>query len=257
MKSWINVIISLLLLSFAPWYVYADDSSDLTQKDHIYVIQEKIFHRYHETGLFMSYVPDDDFYDSFALGANYVFHITDVFSWEVFRAAWMTNQEKSLKDDIERSLDITPTHYDEPNYMVHSQFWFRPFYGKSAVLNKRIIFHETGLFAGIGMIGFDQKKSFGNNANDTALSVSCGLGTTFFLNSYSGVSFHIRNLMHFKKDQTENRISLEMGYSFRFNLNPRKKHLEPPTLDRFHRYISSDVSNDELYYNNYTFKTKE
>jgi outer membrane beta-barrel protein len=244
MKFHLIVFVSLCL-NFASFSgLNATIQNDPQQNDRIYVIQEKIFHRYHETGLLLSYIPDDDFYDSYGIGANYVFHFNDVFSWEVFRAEWMMNQEKSLKDDMEQSLEITPTYYDELSYMVHSQLWFRPFYGKSAVLNKKILFHETGLFAGMGMIGYDRKKSFGNDANDSALSFSFGVGTTFFLNSLTGISFQIQHMMHFKDNQTENRIGLIMGYSFRFNLSPRKKVQSNLSIDRFNRYINSDVLND-------------
>ncbi|KPA18620.1 conserved hypothetical protein, membrane [Candidatus Magnetomorum sp. HK-1] len=237
-----ELLIVLFICTILPNYLYAEKSLDLNKKDHTYVIQEKLFHRYHDMGIYFSYIPDDTYYDSFGLGANYVFHFNDVFSWEIFRASWMNNQMKSIKEDIEKTSKITPKYYDEPKYLVHSQFWFRPFYGKSAVLNKKIIFHETGLFAGLGMIGFDRKKSFGSDANDTALSLSFGVGTTFFLNPYSGLSFQIRDMMHFKDNQTENRISLEIGYSFRFNLNPREKLQTNPNLENFNRYIKSNVS---------------
>jgi len=243
MKSFLITILSICILYSSSSSLNAKTDEESSQKDRIYVVQEKIFHRYHEAGFLISYIPDDDFYDSFGLGANYVYHFNDFLSWEVFRAEWMFNQEKSLKNNIEKSLEITPTFYDELTYMVHSQLWFRPFYGKSAVMNQKIIFHETGLFAGLGMIGYDRNKSFGNNANDTSLSVCFGAGTTFFLNSFSGINFQIRNMMHFKDNQTENRISLEIGYSFRFNLTPREKIIDNPKIDRFNRYINSNVLN--------------
>ena len=235
------LVIMLIIFSITSSYLYASEHDGQKKKDSIYVIQEKIFHRYHDIGIYLSYIPDDTFYDSYGIGANYVFHFNDTFSWEVFRASWINNQLKSIKEDIESSSKLTPIHYDEPKYLFHSQFWFRPFYGKSAVLNKKIIFHETGLFAGLGMIGYDRKRSFGSDSNDTALSLSFGLGTTFFLNSFSGLSFQIRDMMHFKSNKTENRISLEIGYSYRFNLKPREKKESNQNIKTFNKYINSDL----------------
>jgi len=235
MKS-IVLIIGLLIYSTIPQLLFASDS-DYNHEERVYVVQEKIFHRYHEAGIFIPYIPDDDFFDSFGIGANYVYHFNDILSWELFRCAWMINQDKPIREDIKKSLNITPTFYDEPKYMVYSHLWFRPLYGKSALCNKKIVFHETGLFAGAGLLGFDRIKSFASDANDTALSLSFGLFTTFFLNPYSSVSLQIRDLIHFKDNQTENRICMEMGYSFRFNMSPRKKLENKQELDTFNRFI--------------------
>ena len=229
-------MIGLLIYSAVPQLLFAGDL-DYNNGDRTYVVQEKIFHRYHEVGLFVPYIPDDDFFDSFGVGANYIYHFNDVLSWEVFRGAWMINQDKSIRDDIQKSLNIAPTFYDEPSYMVYSQLWFRPLYGKSAVCNKKIVFHETGFFVGAGLLGFDRIKRFSSDANDTALSLSFGLCKTFFLNSFSSISLQIRDLIHFKENQKENRISLEIGYSFRFNLSPRKKLENKQDLETFNRYI--------------------
>jgi outer membrane beta-barrel protein len=235
MKSIVLTIV-LLIYSAAPQVLFASER-DRNNEDRVYVVQEKIFHRYHEAGIFVSYIPDDDFFDSYGIGANYVYHFNDIFSWEVFRGAWIINKDKSIRNDIKKSLNIAPKFYDEPSYMVYSQLWFRPLYGKSAVCNKKIIFHETGFFAGTGLLGFDRIKSFASNANDTALTLSFGMCTTFFLNSISSFSLQIRDLMHFKENQTENRISLELGYSFRFNMSPRKRVKNKQDLDTFNRYI--------------------
>ena len=233
------LLIVLIIHSLVPQLIFA---SGLDNEDRIYVVQEKVFHRYHEIGILIPYIPDDEFFDSFGVSANYLYHFNDVLSWEVFRGAWMINQDKSIRDDIQKSLNITPTYYDEPSYMVYSHLWFRPLYGKSAVCNKKIIFHETGFFVGAGLIGYDRIHSFSNDTNDSALSLSFGLCKTFFLNSFSSISIHIRDLIHFKEDQTENRISLEIGYSFRFNLTPRKKLRNKQDLNTFNHFIkeSSD-----------------
>jgi len=235
MKIFVSII-ALLIYVTIPQLIFASDFDNNTE-DRVYVVQEKIFHRYHELGVFIPYIPDDDFFDSFGIGVNYIYHYSDIFSWEVFRGAWMINQDKPIRDDINRSLNISPEFYDEPAYMVYSHLWLRPLYGKSAINNKKIVFHETGIFAGAGLLGFDRIKSFASDANDTALSISFGLCTTVFLNNFSNLSLHIRDLIHLKDNQTENRISMEMGLSFRFNMSPREQLKNKKELDTFNRYI--------------------
>jgi len=235
MKSTV-LIIWILIYSIVPQLLLAG-GLDHNKEDRTYVIQEKIFHRYHEAGMYIPYIPDDDFFDSYGVGLNYIYHINDTFSWEIFRGAWMINQDKSIRDDIQNALNISPTFYDEPQYMVYSQLWFRPLYGKSSVCNKGVVFHEIGGFVGAGLLGFDRINSFASDANDTSLSLSFGLGSTIFLNPITSISFQIRDLIHFKDNQTENRISLEIGYSFRFNLSPRKKIENKMDQDTFNRYI--------------------
>lgn len=146
MKS--TVLRLALLIYFVVPQLLLASGLESNRQDRIFVIQEKIFHRHHEAGIFIPYIPDDDFVDSYGVGANYTYHFNDAFSWEVFRASWLMNQDKSIRGDIQNSLNISPTFYDEPNYMLFSQLWFRPLYGKSTVRNKSIIFHETGIFLG-------------------------------------------------------------------------------------------------------------
>jgi len=48
-------------------------------------------------------------------------------------------------------------------------------------------------------------------------------------------------MMHFKSNKTENRISLEIGYSYRFNLKPREKKESNQNIKTFNKYINSDL----------------
>ncbi|MEW5803836.1 MAG: hypothetical protein AB1847_17215, partial [bacterium] len=61
-------------------------------KRHVYAIQNRVFHCYHEIGASLGYFPDD-FYRLYPIGLHYTFHLNDYLAWEVARGYLMINQE--------------------------------------------------------------------------------------------------------------------------------------------------------------------
>jgi len=206
-------------------------------KEQVTAIQEKIFHRNHEIGFHLDYIPDDDFYDVFTVGLSYTFKFNDYLAWEVARGVFAFNVEKDLKNDLEDEFEVTPTQYTEPEYMIHSHVILRPLYGKDAVWNRGVINHETFLFFGGGLVNYEKHYSYGSSGSENALSISFGVGIKYFLNDYICLNFEIRDIINFKDERTENNILFGAGLGFRFNLAPRVTDTtsELETLDHYLR----------------------
>ena len=190
--------------------------------EHVKAIQERIFHRHHEIGLNVGYIPDDDFYYAFPVGLGYTYSFNDHFSWEVVRAQLALNTEKGLKDDLEENFGVTPQEFDEPKYFIHSHLVFKPSYGKDAVWNRSVVNHETYLFLGGGMVNYERDYSYGGSDSENAPSLSFGIGRKYFLNQNICLNLEVRDTVTFKDDETENNIWFGVSLGFRFNLSPRE-----------------------------------
>ncbi len=212
-----SLLAALLLLVLAPaaWPAEGDP-------ERVYAIQERRFARFHELALPVGFIPDDDFHHAYPVGLSYTFHFNENLAWEVLRGQWVFNQEKDLRQDLEGDFGVTPEHFDQIQFNLHSSFVLKPSYGKDALWNRWIVNHETFALAGVGITGYEREFSDGATETETALSLSFGLGRKYFVNENFCVNLEVRDLVNFKDAGVENNVYLGVSLGFRFNLSPRE-----------------------------------
>lgn len=233
MKS--RVLIALLFLAgLAPAARSAQGDPE-----QVFAIQERRFARFHELALAVGFIPDEDFNYDYPVGLSYTFNFNENLAWEVLRGQWVFNYEKDLRQDLENDFGVTPESFDEMRYTVHSSFVLKPSYGKDALWNRWLVNHETFVLAGAGITGYERQFSDGETENETALSLSFGLGRKFFLNESFCLNLEVRDLVNFKEDGVENNVYLGMSLGFRFNLSPREPDRTGQVED-FRRRLKGD-----------------
>lgn len=216
------VILAVLLFSWqSGWCSEAD------KEEKVYAVQNRVFHRNHEIGIYGGYIADDDFFHAYPIGVGYTYHFNEHVSWEVLRAQYMFTTEKDLKQNLEQNFGVTPEQFPEPQYMYHSHFVFKPLYGKSAFMNRSIVNNEIYLFAGPGVVSYEWKYSTGETRSEDALSLSLGVGMRFFLSQRYCLNVEIRDLVNFREDKTQNNLYFGLGFGYRFNFAPRKVEQDP------------------------------
>jgi outer membrane beta-barrel protein len=226
----IGILILFLMISSPLW---GKDSKD---DEKVFAIQEMVFHRNHEIGISIGYIPDDNFYNVYPIGIGYTYHFNNYLAWEVVRGQFMLNQEKDIKGELEKEFGVTPEVFMEPKYMVHSNIIIKPLYGKEAFWNKGIVNHESYLIIGGGMINYEKKYSNGDKDSESDPSICLGAGTRYFLNKNLCMTLEIRDLINMKKDNTENNVYFGLGVSFQFNLFPDKTEKDE-AVDRLKGYL--------------------
>lgn len=231
------MFMSLIVLSVPS---FAQDSND---DEKVFAIQERVFHRYHEIGLNIGYIPDEDFYNAYPIGLGYTYHFNHYLAWEVARGQFMLTQEKDIKGTLEKDFGVTPEVFLEPKYMIHSNIIIKPLYGKEAFWNKGILNHESYLIIGGGIINYEKKYSNGETDAETDPSVCLGAGTRYFLGRNLCLNLEIRDLINMKKDNTENNVYFGLGFSFQFNLLPRKSE-QDETVDRLKGYLEEKENHE-------------
>jgi len=194
-------------------------SQTVFDSEQVSVIQQRIFDAKHEINLSSGYVPDDDYYESYALGVGYTYHFSQHLAWEVIRGQYYFNEEKELKSQLEEEFQVTPETFDHLAYMAHSSLVIKPTYGKDAIFNRGIINHESYYSVGVGLSKFQRDYSFEESTEETALSVTLGAGRRFFLSKSFALTFDLKSYTNFKALETETNVYLGMGMSYRFNIS--------------------------------------
>lgn len=220
-KTVIWIIFMGLLYTPAAW-------SELTeQEEQVYAVQNRIFHRDHEINMSVGYIADDDFNHVYPIGVGYIYNFNEHLSWEVGRIQYLLNQDKDLKQTLADEFGVQPEQFSKQQYMIHSHVIFRPFYGKSAFLNRKVINHEIYAFAGAGLVHYEWEHSTGETEGEDAYSLSLGLGMKYFLSQRFCVNIEMRDLVNFREDDTENNVYFAAGIGYRFNMAPRKVEEDP------------------------------
>lgn len=156
------IVLPLLMMIFGSATTAICQDSDKEEK--VRAIQDRIYQKSHELGIAGGYIPDEDFYESFPVGAYYMFTFNEHFAWEVARAQWIFNNAKDLKNDLENDFGVRSTELSEPQYSICSHAVFTPFYGKDAVLNRGVINRETYFLLGGGIVHYNNKDNFENSS---------------------------------------------------------------------------------------------
>jgi outer membrane beta-barrel protein len=237
-KTTVGIFLLFMIMLSSPGL--CKDSKD---DEKVFAIQERVFHKYHEIGLSVGYIPDEDFFNAYPVGIGYTYHFNHYLAWEVIRGQYMFTQEKDIKGKLENEFGVTPEVFLEPKYMVHSNLILKPLYGKEALWNKGIINHESYLIIGGGMIAYEKKYSNGETDAESDPSICVGAGTRYFLNKNLCMTLEIRDLINMKKDNTENNIYLGVGLSLQFDLLPRKNE-QDETVEKLRGYLEDKKDNE-------------
>jgi outer membrane beta-barrel protein len=165
----------LLLLSLVPGLALAQ-AEVLENPGTISAVQDRLYQMNHELSLGIGVLPADAFYKGYTGGVSYTFHFTDSFAWQVGRGAYSYNVKTNLRRQLERDFGVAPTSSafeDEVQWYVGSDLMWSPFYGKTAVLNSRVIHFEAFLLGGATVFKLNREGGFRPGAN-------LGLGLRFF-----------------------------------------------------------------------------
>lgn len=211
---------------------------DQDTEEEVFAVQNRVFHKNHEIALSLGYIADDEFFMVYPISVGYTYHLNDKWSWEIGRLQYFFNKDRGLKGTLEDPpFNAQAEFFNEPKYMLNTHLVFRPLYGKSAVMNKRVVNHETYLFAGPGLTGYEKTFSTGETETEDVINLSFGAGFKYFLNPKWCLNVEVRDIISFRDNDTENNVYFGVGVGFRFNMAPRKVQ-EDPTLKKLDKILS-------------------
>ena len=233
MKRMIWVTIILWVILGCTTTSLAEDTLD---GETVAAVQDRVFFRHHEIDLGIGYIPDDDFYELFPLTLGYTYNFNDHLAWNVFNLHWMFDQEKELKQDLEKEFDVTPERFDKTVYALHSNLILKTLYGKSVFRNSKVINHETYFSAGGGFVTYETQTSNGETDTEMMPSISLGIGQKVFMGQKLCVNFELKDWINFKDDEIENNLWFGISLGFRFNLAARKSE-QDQSIKKVSQYL--------------------
>jgi outer membrane beta-barrel protein len=178
----------LLLLSLAPGLAFAQAEA-LENPGTTSAVQDRLYQMNHELMLGLGVLPADAFYKGYYAGLSYTYHFSDHFAWQVGRGGYSYNVKTSLRRQLERDFGVAPTNTafeDEVEWMVGSDIMWSPFYGKTSVLNAKVLHFEAFLLGGATVFKLNRDGGFRPAAN-------VGLGLRVFRNDTISFRLDVTN----------------------------------------------------------------
>ena len=123
-------------------------------------IQERAFRMTYEIAAGGGLLPVDVYTKTAWVGGSMVIHFTDVVAWQFVRGGYAFNWSSSLRQQLERDFQVLPTAFPSPQFFVGSQLMFNPFYGKSEVANRFVIYYEAYILLGGTVIKYTHPDAF-------------------------------------------------------------------------------------------------
>ena len=130
------------------------ENNDLENPGSVSAIQNRAYTLDFEFDLGAGTLPLDAFYKGYYPTLGAVVHFSDYLAWQVARGGYSFNVSTGLRDQLERDFGVLPTAFDEVNWFVGSDVMFKPFYGKSSVLNTWVLHYEAHFLVGVSVFKF-------------------------------------------------------------------------------------------------------
>ncbi|PTL82302.1 outer membrane beta-barrel domain-containing protein [Vitiosangium sp. GDMCC 1.1324] len=148
-------------------------------------VQERLYRMNHELTLGVGVLPADAFYKGLIGSLGYTYHFSDSFAWQVGRGSYSYNLKTSLREQLERDFNASPTSSafeDQVQWMVGSDLVWSPIYGKMAISNRSVVHFTAFLLGGATVMKLERADGF-------RPAINLGLGLRVFTSQ--NVSFRL------------------------------------------------------------------
>ena len=176
----------------------------------LFVVQEKKFRPAHEFHFGTGYLPQDAFWKGYTIDLSYRYHFGDFFALEVFRFALSRNFDTDLKRQLleEFPAPLQADPFEEVQFMFTAHAILKPFYGKSAFFNRRVLRQELYFMAGGGGINWKQ----GSEITGIRPTFDFGIGLRYWVGRRVSIRLEVVENLFLEADGTvDDMIYLSLG----------------------------------------------
>ncbi|MFH1130537.1 MAG: outer membrane beta-barrel domain-containing protein [Pseudomonadota bacterium] len=206
-------LIGLLLFASRPAVAQETDEE---RGGELYSVEKRHLMGSHELSFAVGVLPMDAFGKGLTLRGGYIYHFNQLMGWEILGGAYSFVLGTGLTDQLKERFSVSPQQAGELQAILHSNFVFKPLYGKLAFLNDKLLSAEMIFILGPALGFFDdESRPFG---------IDVGVGVRFFLTKYFSLMVDIRDylfLPDFK--EVDNHLHLSLGVSLTFGFDKPAK----------------------------------
>lgn len=174
-----------------------------------YAVQSRLFRLGGELNAAAGILPMNAFQKGLTVGGSFTYHFSNAWAWEVINGAWVGKQlDTGLKTELLENFQVQPTDIAAIDLLLSSSFVFKPFYGKLAFYNRRLVHLELSVVLGATYARYTNPQTWlpGPNA---------GVIFRFYLGPHTSVRLDVRDHVLFNGlSDYHNEVHLSLGFAF-------------------------------------------
>ena len=167
-------------------------------------IQQRKYQLSHELLIGGMVEPQDAFSKGVALEGAYIWHFSDLWSWEVLRGGYLAQLDTGLKTQLLRDFGTDPTQFESLQYYASSSLTYAPLYGKFALRNASLIHAEAFLNFG---------AAFGRFTSSYQAGPEVGVGLRVFLSQALSLRFDARDAVFLRRKTNSGFVNQALFFS--------------------------------------------
>lgn len=176
------------------------------------VIQNRKYDLLHEITLLGGGLPADPYYKGISATVGYTLHVTDFVAWELAQATYVYGVDTKLKKEVLRltlaSGDDEPL-FPQIDWVVASHLVVKPFYGKQALFNTKVLHVEGFAQLGPALVSRTDERQ-----TELAYGVDVGIGVRLWLTRAISLRLDMGELVYFPEQRFEQAMRLHVGLAF-------------------------------------------
>ena len=203
-----TTLFALLAVGLAGPNAYAQEELDEEQVA-TYAVQSRLFRLGGELTVAAGFLPMNAFNKGLTVGGSFTYHMSNSWAWEIIRGAYVYKQlDTGLKSELLDNFSVKPTEIAAVDYILSSNLVLKPFYGKLAVFNRRLIHLEVSVPFGVAMAHFIKPGAY-------LFGPDAGLIFRVFASRHISFCLDARDHLLFNdRWSTRNEVLLALGAAF-------------------------------------------
>jgi outer membrane beta-barrel protein len=173
-----------------------------------YAVQSRLFRLGGELNVAAGLLPINAFNKGLTIGGSFTYHFSNAWAWEVINGSYVYKQlDTGLKTELLENFDVQPTDIAALDLMMSSSLVMKPFYGKLAVFNRRVIHAEVSVPFGITLGRYTNPQTYLPGPN-------VGIIARVFMGPHTSLRIDVRENILFNHWATRNELHVSLGLSF-------------------------------------------
>jgi outer membrane beta-barrel protein len=173
-----------------------------------YAVQSRLFRLGGELRVEAGFLPINAFNKGLTVGGSFTYHFSNSWAWEIIRGAWVYKQlDTGLKTELLENFNVQPTDISALDFILSSDLVLKPFYGKLAVFNRRVIHMELSVPFGVALARYNNPQAYLPGPN-------LGLIFRIFVSPHISFCADVRDHVFFNHWNTRNEVHVSLGLAF-------------------------------------------
>ena len=173
-----------------------------------YAVQARLLRLGGELTVAAGLLPINAFNKGLTVGGSFTYHVSTSWAWEIIHGAYVYKQlDTGLKRELLENFDVQPTDIAAIDFILSSNLVLKPFYGKLAVLNRRVIHMDVSIPFGVALARYTNPQAY-------LLGPDAGLIFRVYVSPHVSFCLDVRDHVFFNHWVTRNEVHVSLGAAF-------------------------------------------